>query len=822
MGNKIGSGYVLHPKEPIVNYNPYTSLSFENLVNDEQTDEINNGEEPNGTTLSFHNLNYTIDMISNAWHKLPFCSAANRKQILFEVSGIFQQGMNAILGPTGCGKSTLLDILADRKDRQNCEGQVLINGYERPPPSIFRPMVGYVVQDDIISGTLTVRENIAFSANLRLHPSVTSKKRLARVEEVIKQLGLSECANTRMGSELKRGVSGGERKRTCIAMELVLSPKILFLDEPTTGLDASTACDVMICLRDLSRKGCTIVFSIHQPRHSIFELFDTVLLLSHGHNVYFGSPAEVRPYFIAKNFVCQQSENPADFALDVLITAARNNRTSELCQMYRDSNMHIENAEYLSNILDNSRIAIKNQQKPARSIKSEFFYVSQRTLRTAIRNSALLTWQLVVAIILALLTGLLYYRLPQTIGSGVQNRLGGIFFVVVNQIFSTATALEPFIKERALFIHENVSGYYSMSTLFLVKLVCDLLPMRVIPSIIFSIICYMMMGLQNDIGKFFVFFVTIFMANVFGSATCFFVAASISVFDGQASDFYWACQADEVDLVRRILLAIPFQEITRLQLNRSTALHAASYFGHKEIVNLLLNERGVIRHKQNRHGLTAYEEAANDEIRQVFHRMNINCFCTNNVDNDDDDTDLSGQVSEVERSRFGNWIHKDEADNVEMKQTMYHMDIHAASVSGFRYELKPIRPDVTVMNVSTVNATVNTLQKLLAEHASEHAQYEKACEVVRIYKRTDKIEPLLHLCTLETPFYKILGKDKLPCISEYEDERDVLVFVNTMFRVTNIESDVSPGLHIIYLENLRYNWNGNILEAFRHGVLGKH
>ncbi|CAF3591918.1 unnamed protein product [Rotaria socialis] len=433
-------------------------------------------------------------------------------------------------GPTGCGKSTLLDILADRKDRQNCEGQVLINGYERPPPSIFRRMVGYVVQDDIISDTLTVRENIAFSANLRLHPSVTSTQRLARVEEVIKQLGLSECANTRMGSELKRGVSGGERKRTCIAMELVLSPKILFLDEPTTGLDASTACEVMECLRDLSRKGCTIVFSIHQPRHSIFELFDTVLLLSHGHNVYFGSSAEVRPYFIEKNFVCQQSENPADFALDVLITAARNNRTSELCQKYRDSNMHIRNAEYLSNILDNSHIAIKHQQKSARSIKSEFFYVSQRTLRTAIRNSALLTWQLVVAIILALLTGLLYYRLPQTIGSGVQNRLGGIFFVVVNQIFSTATALEPFIKERALFIHENVSGYYSMSTLFLVKLVCDLLPMRVIPSIIFSIICYIMMGLQNDIGKFFVFFVTIFMANVFGSATCFFVAASISVF----------------------------------------------------------------------------------------------------------------------------------------------------------------------------------------------------------------------------------------------------------------------------------------------------
>ena len=71
------------------------------------------------------------------------------------------------------------------------------------------------------------------------------------------------------------------------------------------------------------------------------------------------------------------------------------------------------------------------------------------------RNSALLMWQILVAILLGLLTGLLYYQIPRTIGSGVQNRLGGIFFIVVNQIFSTATALEPFIKERALFIHVN-------------------------------------------------------------------------------------------------------------------------------------------------------------------------------------------------------------------------------------------------------------------------------------------------------------------------------------------------------------------------------
>jgi ATP-binding cassette subfamily G (WHITE) protein 2 len=97
-------------------------------------------------------------------------------------------------------------------------------------------MVGYVVQDDILSGTLTVRENLTFSANVRLSASVSMEERQERVHRIITELGLEACADTRIGTEFLRGVSGGERKRTCIGMELVLSPKILFLDEPTTGI----------------------------------------------------------------------------------------------------------------------------------------------------------------------------------------------------------------------------------------------------------------------------------------------------------------------------------------------------------------------------------------------------------------------------------------------------------------------------------------------------------------------------------------------------------------------------------------------------------
>lgn len=138
------------------------------------------------------------------------------------------------LGPTGCGKSSLLDVLADRKDPHGLSGQVFIDG-KSPPPS-YKYIVGYVVQQDIVCGTLTVRENIMFSANLRLAEYISDEERKYRVEEVIRNLKLESCADTKIGTEFIRGVSGGEKRRTCIGMELVLRPKLLFLDEPTTGL----------------------------------------------------------------------------------------------------------------------------------------------------------------------------------------------------------------------------------------------------------------------------------------------------------------------------------------------------------------------------------------------------------------------------------------------------------------------------------------------------------------------------------------------------------------------------------------------------------
>lgn len=406
--------------------------------------------------------------------------------------------MSLILGPTGCGKSSLLDILADRKDPIGLSGQVLIDG--SPPSPSFKYIVGYVVQDDSISGTLTVRENRMFSANVRLPNEVDDDERRNRVTQVIHDLGLEICADTRVGTEFLRGVSGGERKRTCIGMELVLSPKILFLDEPTAGqyyqtqlptaekplmtmtnifslgLDASTARSVMECLKELSTTGRkfirrpanplslfhrsapgTIIFSIHQPRYSIFKLFDTVLLMCRGKNVYHGSASAMLPFFNALSYQCELHDNPADFALDVLIDASRQpDALEKLHQAYKRSEMYgiVESTlpqELQADQLEKLRRTEKGAA--ARTLSVEIYYVAQRTLRNAVRNPSLFLSQIVVAIILGLLAGLVFYDMKRTVGSGLENRLGAIFFIVVSQIFSTVTAIEPLIRERVLFIH---------------------------------------------------------------------------------------------------------------------------------------------------------------------------------------------------------------------------------------------------------------------------------------------------------------------------------------------------------------------------------
>lgn len=186
-----------------------------------------------GSTISFNSINYNIS--SKKWYNYlsPTRTKSDQKHILYNLSGIFKPGINAILGPTASGKSTLLDILANRIDRQGLTGEILLDG--QPYKQAMNSAIGYVVQDDILSETLTVKENLMFSANLRLSQKISTKEKIQIVNHVISQLELEKCSNSKIGIQGNRRVSGGERRRTNIGMELVLSPTVLLLDEPTSG-----------------------------------------------------------------------------------------------------------------------------------------------------------------------------------------------------------------------------------------------------------------------------------------------------------------------------------------------------------------------------------------------------------------------------------------------------------------------------------------------------------------------------------------------------------------------------------------------------------
>ncbi|KAF4805017.1 ATP-binding cassette sub-family G member 2 [Turdus rufiventris] len=464
-----------------------------------------------GSVLTFHNICYRVR--TKTGH-LCFRKTAE-KEVLRDVNGIMKPGLNAILGPTGSGKSSLLDILAARKDPYGLSGDILING--APQPANFKCTSGYVVQDDVVMGTLTVRENLQFSAALRLPKSVKEKEKNERVNQVIKELGLSKVADSKVGTQFTRGVSGGERKRTNIGMEIITDPAILFLDEPTTGLDASTANAVLLLLKRMSKQGRTIIFSIHQPRYSIFRLFDSLTLLAAGRVLYHGPAQNAIQYFQSIGYQCEPYNNPADFFLDVIngdstavaMNKADGNKTAESTEEHSDKNLAEQLAEKYSNSdyyretkAQLEKISPGNKKKNkglfrqityANSFLHQLKWVSRRTFKNLIGNPQASIAQLCVTAFLGLIVGAIFFGLEEN-RAGLQNRVGAMFFLTTNQCFSSVSAIELFVVEKKIFIHEYISGYYRTSAYFIAKLMADLIPIRTMPSIIFTCIVYFMLG----------------------------------------------------------------------------------------------------------------------------------------------------------------------------------------------------------------------------------------------------------------------------------------------------------------------------------------
>jgi ABC-type multidrug transport system ATPase subunit len=236
--------------------------------------------------LLFHDVCFTVGLNKKKWE------AAEFKYILHGVSGKATGGrMMAVVGGSGAGKTTLLDILTLKSQKSGkTAGAVTLNG-EALSEKTFLQCAAYVQQESLLWGTLTTREVLTWAADLH-GATLTADEKETLVDDVLKQTGLMSCANTLVGDLLHKGLSGGQKKRLCVAEALVKRPSLLILDEPTSALDSSSAVEVMRVLQKLAHENnILVVCTIHQPSQRIFSLFEDLMVLAQGRVAYVGPTA---------------------------------------------------------------------------------------------------------------------------------------------------------------------------------------------------------------------------------------------------------------------------------------------------------------------------------------------------------------------------------------------------------------------------------------------------------------------------------------------------------------------------------------------------
>ena len=384
---------------------------------------------------------------------------------------------------------------------------MFVNGANREKIKGFATFTGYVQQDDILFQSMTVRECLEFAAKLKL--KTTYEKKMKTVQTLIEDLGIEKCQNTKIGGPLVKGVSGGERKRTSIGVELITDPMLLFLDEPTTGLDSFTATSVCDLLKRLAASGRTIITTIHQPNSDIFENFDKLMLLAQGKVIYFNDASKSVEYFASIGRPCPQLSNPADYFMAIMSKESLEPENEEITLEIREK---IE-AQYkveIDNFDQNyQRSALKNDEdfnspnvRPLTGAdmqgnNASWFYqfalLAKRNMLNILRLPNTSYVKLIVTIVTAILCIILFYDSGFD-NAGIQNKRGALFFVTMVMAFNAIqNVILIFPDERPIFLREVNNNMYSVSAYFLAKITSEL-PVSVLTPCIFGIIIYYPIG----------------------------------------------------------------------------------------------------------------------------------------------------------------------------------------------------------------------------------------------------------------------------------------------------------------------------------------
>uniref|UniRef100_A0A7N6BBY3 ATP-binding cassette sub-family G member 8 n=1 Tax=Anabas testudineus TaxID=64144 RepID=A0A7N6BBY3_ANATE len=486
--------------------------------------------------LEVINLQYEVDTAAQIpWYerlsefKLPWEIKGNKQTAIDKLSLRVRSGqMLAIIGSSGCGKTSLLDIITCRDEGGKVKsGQVLINGKPNTP-QLVKKSIAHVRQDDRLLPHLTVRETLVFVAKLRLPAHFTQAQREQRVDDVIAELRLRQCAHTRVGNDYVRGVSGGERRRVSIAVQLLWNPGILILDEPTSGLDSFTAHNLVITLSRLARGNRLVLLSVHQPRSDIFQLFDLVVLLSSGSAVYCGAAREMVPYFTALGYPCPRYCNPSDFYVDLISIDRRSSEREAEC---------LERAKDLAErFLEKVRDTADHMWKPAGSntaptkqtdsLTTSPFFSIRRHMYNDFRDLVTILVHGFEALLMSLLVGSLYYGAGEARLS-IQDTVALLY--MIGALTPFAVVLDVIAKchtERAMLYHELEDGMYSVTSYFFAKVLGEL-PEHCVFTLVYGLPIYWLAGLNEAPERFLLNFLMVWLMVYCSRAMALFVAAAL-------------------------------------------------------------------------------------------------------------------------------------------------------------------------------------------------------------------------------------------------------------------------------------------------------
>lgn len=473
----------------------------------------------------------------------------NRTTVLDKVSTkISPYKLTAWMGPSGSGKTSLTSVVAGLVGPSDITGgSIEVNGEEGRLP---KKLVGVVWQDDLLLSNLTVEETIYFAARLKSPKELSDSEVQVIVEETMKELGLVHIRHNLIGSSIsnQRGISGGERKRTAVASELVIRPSLLLLDEPTSGLDATTAKSLMSTLKDLASLGHAIAVVIHQPRTDIFRMLDHLLLLSKGHVVYDGPACAARSYLES----CPGTEplppetGIADWISDTIIADERNAlqedgtmKIGSLAQYWKTARLEAAHAnddvnECTGRNTDNEDLRSemstltelhKSAGKFEASFATQLKLLIQRTIKQR-RMEKITRVSILLTLTYLFFTALFWWRLPDTTAF-IFERNSLLFFILIAQGNSIVTgSITVFQRDRALLHRDRAHKMYGVLPYFLAKTASDMTNNIALPFL-YGAIIYFTCGLRPGVVPFLKYLLAYYLTLSSAQSMGFFMGTLI-------------------------------------------------------------------------------------------------------------------------------------------------------------------------------------------------------------------------------------------------------------------------------------------------------